>query len=378
MEKYQKFIVGLVFAIITVLFISYFGNIFVWLLLSLFITMVGSPLMNLFDKIRIKKFGFPRWLASLLTLIIIGSVFALFISIFVPLIADQVSKFQAIDIETVSEGLEKPIKEIDDFVRNTKLFNEPDFSVEDFVLSKISSILSFQSVGSLINSIGGTAWTFFLTIFSVVFISFFFLKDKERIKKSILDITPEVIKGELKIIVNSIKTLITRYLFGVILEMLCMMTLFTTGFYIVGVDFNLALLVGIIGGLLNIIPYLGPWIGAGLGVVLITIGNINLDFYSEILLLDFKVIVVVAIAQIIDNVLFQPLIYSKSIKAHPIEIYLVIIIAGSVYGVVGMMLAIPAYTILRVIAKEILFLNKTASDARQIKKKEALIENESL
>ncbi len=210
---------------------------------------------------------------------------------------------------------------------------------------------------------------------------------------STMKITPKSIEGELKIITHSIKNLITRYLFGMILEVLCMMTLFTIGFYIVGVNFSLALLVGIIGGLLNVIPYLGPWIGVGIGVVLITIGNINMDFYAEILPLDFKVLIVVAIAQIIDNVLFQPLIYSKSIKAHPIEIYLVIIIAGSVYGVVGMMLAIPAYTILRVIIKEILYVNKTASDAKYMEKdkkeieeqgkieeklEEDLIENESL
>jgi len=376
MERYQKFIVGLVCVVLIVLFTAYFGNIVFWLLLSLFIVMIGNPIMKLFGKIRIKRFVFPKWLASLLTLVIIWFVIIFSFSILVPLVVEQVSKIQAIDIETVSEGLERPIKQIDDFVRSKPIFGEPNFSIEDFVLDNIYSIISFSSVGKFINSIGGTAWSFLLSAFSITFISFFFLKDKEKIKRALSKIIPKSIESEIKIVYNSIRNLITRYLFGVILEMLFMMTLFTLGFTLVGVNFNLALLVGIIGGLLNVIPYLGPWIGAGIGVILITISNINLDFYTEILPLDIKVIIVVLIAQIIDNILFQPLIYSKSIKAHPVEIYLVIIIAGSIYGVIGMMLAIPAYTILRVIAKEILTLNKASSDARyeaSIKKNPELI-----
>jgi predicted PurR-regulated permease PerM len=368
MERYQKFIVGLILTALIALFTAYFGNIVFWLLLSIFIAMIGSPIMKLFGKLKIKKFAFPRWIASLLTLILIWGVISLTVRIIVPLVIEQVSKIQAIDIETISEGLEKPIKQIDDFVRERPIFGEPDFSIENFVLDNISSIISFSSVGKFINGIGGTAWTFLLSAFSITFISFFLLKDEAKIKNGLLKIIPKSLESEIKIVYNSIKKLISRYLFGVILEVLSIMTLFTIGFTLVGVNFDLALLVGIIGGLLNVIPYLGPWIGAGIGVVLISISNINLDFYTEILPLDLKVIAVVLIAQIIDNVLFQPLIYSKSIKAHPIEIYLVIIIAGSIYGVVGMMLAIPGYTILRVIAKEILTINKKNSDARHEKK----------
>jgi predicted PurR-regulated permease PerM len=120
------------------------------------------------------------------------------------------------------------------------------------------------------------------------------------------------------------------------------------------VQFDLALLVGLIGGTLNVIPYIGPWIGATIGVILITTANIQLDFYTEIMPLILKILGVVAVAQLTDNILFQPLIYSKSVKAHPLEIFFVIIIAGSMYGVLGMMLAIPAYTVLRVVLKEFL------------------------
>jgi predicted PurR-regulated permease PerM len=272
----------------------------------------------------------------------------------VPLVIDQVSEFQAIDIETISEGLEIPIKNLDDFIQKTPILNQPEFSTEDFVLDKISSIINFTSVGNFINDLGGTAWNLFLSLFSVTFISFFFLKDKQLFDKGVLMMVPQKYELKTSKVLLSIRKLTSRYLLGVILETFFMMILFTSGLVIIGVDFDLALLVGIIGGVLNVIPYIGPWIGATIGVILITTANINLDFYNEILPIILKILAVFAVAQITDNILFQPLIYSKSVKAHPLEIFFVIIIAGSLYGVLGMMLAIPGYTVIRVILKEFL------------------------
>lgn len=358
MEKYKKYIVGLVGLILLVLFVIYFSNIIMWILIAAFIAMIGNPLVELFGKIRIKKFGIPKWMASLLTILIIWFIVIMLFRLLVPLVIDQVSEFQAIDIETISEGLEKPIKNLDDFIQQTPILNQPEFSTEDFILDKISSIINFTSVGNFINDLGGTAWNVFLSLFSVTFISFFFLKDKQLFDKGVLMMVPQKYELKTSKVLLSIRKLISRYLLGVILETFFMMILFTSGLVIIGVDFDLALLVGIIGGVLNVIPYVGPWIGATIGVILITTANINLDFYSEILPLIVKILGVFAVAQLTDNIVFQPLIYSKSVKAHPLEIFFVIIIAGSLYGVLGMMLAIPGYTVIRVILKEFLFQYK--------------------
>jgi len=191
-------------------------------------------------------------------------------------------------------------------------------------------------------------------LFSITFISFFFLKDKHLFDKGVLALVPNKYETKTQKVLKSVRNLIARYLLGVILETIFMMTLLTLGLYLIGVEFHLALLVGMIGGTLNIIPYIGPWIGAAIGIILITTANINLDFYNEIMPLIFKILGVVVVAQLTDNILFQPLIYSKSVKAHPLEIFIVIIVAGSLYGVLGMMLAIPSYTVIRVIAKEFL------------------------
>ncbi|MDD2386072.1 MAG: AI-2E family transporter [Bacteroidales bacterium] len=354
MEKYQKYIVGAFGLGILILFVIYFTHIIGWILIALLFATLGSPMVKFIRRMRIKKFVIPKWIAALVTLATMWFIIVLAFRLLIPLVVDQIGEFQAIDIETISEGLEKPIKNLDDFIQQTPIINQPNFSTEDFVIERITSIVSFTSVGNFINDLGGTAWNLFLSIFSITFICFFFLKDTHLFDKGVLMIIPKNYEEKAQNVLNSIRNLIARYLLGVILETLFMMTLFTLGLYLIGVPFDLALLVGMIGGVLNVIPYVGPWIGATIGIILITTANIQLDFYTEIMPLILKIIGVVAVAQLTDNIVFQPLIYSKSVKAHPLEIFFVIIIAGSIYGVLGMMLAIPGYTVLRVVLKEFL------------------------
>ncbi len=354
MEKYQKYIVGAFGLGILILFVIYFTHIIGWILIALLFATLGSPMVKFIRRIRIKKLVLPKWFAALITLATMWFIIVLAFRLLIPLVVDQIGEFQAIDIETISEGLEKPIKNLDDFIQQTPIINQPNFSTEDFVIERITSIVSFTSVGNFVNDLGGTAWNLFLSLFSITFICFFFLKDTHLFDKGVLMIIPKNYEEKAQNVLNSVRNLIARYLLGVILETLFMMTLFTLGLYLIGVPFDLALLVGMIGGVLNVIPYVGPWIGATIGIILITTANIQLDFYTEIIPLILKIIGIVAIAQLTDNILFQPLIYSKSVKAHPLEIFFVIIIAGSMYGVLGMMLAIPAYTVLRVVLKEFL------------------------
>ncbi|NJM16503.1 MAG: AI-2E family transporter [Bacteroidales bacterium] len=128
--------------------------------------------------------------------------------------------------------------------------------------------------------------------------------------------------------------------------------LITIGMTFIGIGFKTALVIGLVVGIFNIIPYLGPLMGGGIGLLLGVASNISLPFYPELATLVTYMLVVLAAVQLIDNILFQPLIYSSSVNAHPLEIFIVIMIAGSMAGVAGMILAIPGYTILRVFAKE--------------------------
>lgn len=351
MWKLDKIILIIIVVTLFWLFVTYFGNVFVWLMLSVFICVIGIPIVSFIEKIHIKNFKIPKYLSVFITLCFITGIIFLCFRFFVPLIINEITKFQSIDIMTISERLEKPIKELEDFISSTGLMSNERFYLADFVVEKIHSLLSFKLLGNFLNNISNTIAQLFLGIFSILFISFFFLKDKDKIIKSILSIIPEKIQTTVKATLKNIKTLIVRYFYGILAEIVFLIVFCTIGFLIVGVNFSLAVLIGILIGVLNIIPYIGPIIASFFGLILVTLGNINMDSLSDIGIFQIKFLSVVVIAEIIDSFLLSTFIRSKSIKAHPVEVYLVIIIAGSLYGIIGMIFAIPVYTIIRVIAK---------------------------
>jgi len=115
------------------------------------------------------------------------------------------------------------------------------------------------------------------------------------------------------------------------------------------------LLIGMFAGLMNVIPYVGPLIAAAFGILIGVTSNLELEFYTQLLPLVYKIAFTFLAIQLIDAIIFQPLVISNIVKAHPLEIFLVILIAGTLTGIGGMIIAVPVYTILRIIAKE--FLN---------------------
>jgi predicted PurR-regulated permease PerM len=146
--------------------------------------------------------------------------------------------------------------------------------------------------------------------------------------------------------------MLSRYFIGLLSQLFIMMILLTIGLSLFGVD-N-AILIGFFGGFMNVIPYLGPIIGATIGTVLGISSDLGMGLYDNALNTAITVILVFVIANLLDNIVVQPLIYSKRVNAHPIEILLVILMAGSLAGIPGMILAIPGYTVLRIVAKEFL------------------------
>ena len=165
-------------------------------------------------------------------------------------------------------------------------------------------------------------------------------------------ITPDSYTLQMNNIIRDSRVMLTRYMFGLIAELLCMMILIFIGLSIFGV--NNALIIAVIGGFMNIIPYLGPLMGGAIGVVIGIISNLGISAFAMILPNTLEIIGVFIAANAVDNFVLQPTIYSKSVFAHPIEIFLVILMAGNIGGVVGMIIAIPSYTLIRIIAKQLL------------------------
>ena len=354
MEKYRKYLIGLIGVAILVLCCIYFSNIVWWLLIAGFIAAISSPIVKLLDKIHFGRFQMPRWVSAMITTILIWGVLVLFVVLTVPFVGKQIAQFQNIDIESLQAGLSQPIQKIDEFVRSYPIFGMPEFSTNDVIIESVKNVINFSALGNIAGNLGSTAIALFLSLFSITFFTYFFLKETKLFRSGIMALVPERYEEKATRILNKLPKLIKSYLHGIFFEMLSVTTLITIGMLICGQNFGLSLLIGMLCGFLNIIPYVGPWIGAAIGIIFIGAANVNLDFYTYTMPQIYGLLITVVVVRLIDDFVFQPFFYSRSVNAHPLEIFIVIVVAGTLYGIVGMMLAIPVYTVLRVVAKEFL------------------------
>jgi predicted PurR-regulated permease PerM len=164
--------------------------------------------------------------------------------------------------------------------------------------------------------------------------------------------TPTKYEDQVREIIRDSRDLLTRYFVGIGIQVLLVTICVTLGSLVVGLSFPLAITIGFAAGLFNIIPYVGPLMGGAFGIMLAITNNLDLDFYTGTMPLIIKMMAVFSITQLLDNLLFQPIIFSNSVKAHPLELFIVLLIAGNVGGMAGMIMAIPGYTFIRIILKQ--------------------------
>jgi predicted PurR-regulated permease PerM len=333
----------------------YFRNIVVYILVSGVLSIMGRPLVDLFCLIRIKKWSFPRPLSALLTLLIIWGLIILFFVIFIPLVTTQINYFSTIDSAKIVQIIEGPINKVENLFRafNKDITNE--ISIQDYVIKKVSGVLSINMVQNFIGSLAGILGNVIVAVFSVTFITFFFLKDQRLFFESILMWVPDKYTDHVTRALYSVKKLLTRYFIGILIQSTCIMILITIGMTIAGIDFQQALVMGLLLGILNVIPYVGPWLGLFIAIIMGVASHMNQDFATVVVPLVTYMIIVEAITHLIDNIVFQPVIFSNSVRAHPLEIFVVVLAAGFAAGIPGMILGIPAYTVLRVFAREFFY-----------------------
>ncbi|MCU0473092.1 MAG: AI-2E family transporter [Bacteroidales bacterium] len=333
----------------------YFRNIVVYILVSGVLSVMGRPLVDLFCRIRIRKWNFPRALSALLTLLIIWGIIILFFIIFVPLVTKQINYFSTIDSGKIVQLIEVPLTKIENLFRSFNKEITDQFSLQDYFMSKVSAVLNIDMIQNFLSSIVGILGNVLVAIFSITFITFFFLKDQHLFFESILIWVPEKYTDNFTRALNSVKNLLTRYFIGILIQSTCIMILIDIGMTIAGIDVQQALVMGLILGILNVIPYVGPWLGLFIAIIMGVAAHINQDFTTVVIPLVYYMIIVEAITHLIDNIIFQPVIFSNSVRAHPLEIFIVVLAAGFAAGIPGMILGIPTYTVLRVFAREFFY-----------------------
>ena len=333
----------------------YFRNIVVYILVSGVLSIMGRPLVDLLCRIRIKKWFFPRAISALITVVIIWGIIIMFFAIFIPLVTRQINYFSTIDSEKIVQIAAGPINKVESLFRAFNKDITKEVSIQDYLVSKVAGVLNINMIqnfiGSLINILGNVM----IAIFSITFITFFFLKDQRLFFESILMWVPDKYVCNVTRALYSVKKLLTRYFIGIVIQSTCIMILVTTGMTIVGIEFQQALVMGLILGILNVIPYVGPWLGLFIAIIMGVASHINQDFATVVIPLVTYMIIVEAITHLIDNIVFQPVIFSNSVKAHPLEIFVVVLASGFAAGIPGMIFGIPAYTVIRVFAREFFY-----------------------
>jgi len=334
--------------VLFIVFAWYFSNIFTYLVVAGLLSLIGQPVMEFIASRKFRRFSVPRSIASLMTMGLMLLATLLFLSIFIPLIIKEANVIASIDILRLTVIFEEPVRNVETFLKNIGMIKEE--SLHQYLQQRLKDLISFTNVSNLFGTIVGITGNVFLLFASVSFILFFFLKEKDLFYKIISVLIPDEYEKKLDRTFYGVKTMLTRYFLGIIAQMIILTIMLTIGLSIAGV--KSALLIAFFGALLNIIPYIGVIIAFALGAMVAIAEVFPIELYPGMFWLAAKVGLVFWIAQLIDNFITQPLIFSSSLRAHPLEIFLVILAGGTAGGVFGMVLAVPAYTVLRVIAKE--------------------------
>jgi len=315
--------------------------------LAMVLSLIGRPLVH-FLKFRVKM---DNKLASVLTLLVIIGVIGFLLSIFIPVIIDQGRHISKIDFNQVKQDLNELNVQASDYL-----------GVDHFTLiealkqSPYAQNFGMEVIPSFIQSFFGSIGSIVVGIFAVLFISFFLLKDESLIARSVLTLSRSGDEEKFKRILIKINELLSRYFIGLLCQ-ICILVLFYS-VLLLYLDVNDAIAVALICAFLNIVPYLGPVIGFVIMLLVIISNNLGADFSSGLLPLLIIASIGYGLAQLFDNLITQPVIFGRSVRSHPLEIFMVILIGGYVFGILGMVIAVPAYTSVKVVAKEFLSEHK--------------------
>ena len=333
----------------------YFRSVLAYILVAVVISLIAKPLMNLLQKISIKGRKAPDWLLAAFSLVAVMGVLASVITMTVPIVSGIVKDISMLNIENSVRGIAVPLAEFNDFLRTSFPQLGENFRIEVTVFNEIQKMFDVSVFSSVIGSAASFLTSLGIALFSVIFIGFFFIKDDGLFTKIVCALVPDKHEETTEKAISDIGHLLSRYFIGILLEIAGVALVNFLGLLLVArLGFNAAIGIAALTGIFNVIPYVGPLLGGALGTVLglllkyTSVSPIGLD-------VNFWVFTAILVAifcftQLIDNFVYQPLIYSTSIKSTPLEIFIVLLIVGHIGGPLAMIIAIPCYTVVRVIA----------------------------
>ena len=322
-----------------------------YLIIASIITLLSRPLV----RFMCEKLKFRATLASVVTILFIIVIILGIISLLIPLVLEQGKNLSLLNVNAFQAKINSLYSEFGAYLIDYNI-NISDSIIDIDGLTKNS----VEAIPTLLNSIGSILGSITVGILSILFITFFLLKDGDYFEKIFILLFPSKMKRSIEKSITNIKTLLSRYFLGLLFQISILFTFYTIILLIFGVKD--AVVIAFLCAILNLIPYIGPLIGVVLMSFLTMTSYLGQDFSSVVIPKTIYVIIGYIVAQLIDNFFSQPYIFSNSVKSHPLEIFLVILVGGILFGIVGMVLAVPSYTVAKV------FLKVFFNDNKLIKK----------
>lgn len=334
--------IGILLGIFLLLYFLYqIQSVLVYIAVAGVISLIGRPIVIFLRS----SLHIPNQVAVIIVLLMVLSVFISIILVFVPIVIEQSYHLGRIDIE----AFKKDIYVMNDQI-NAYLGVENINLLESLQQSELAQSMDINIIPKFLNSVFGILGATLIAVFSIIFISFFLLKDSKLMLNSILVFANKGEEDKFQRVFNKIKILLSRYFVGLTMQVTVLFILYLLLLSIF--EINNPVAIAFICAILNLVPYLGPIFAGILMMLFVISSNLGADFQMIILPKLIYVMLGYGIAQLIDNLISQPLIFGASVRSHPLEIFLVILIAGLMFGILGMVVAVPFYTALKVIAKE--------------------------
>ena len=347
-QQYRLFFIILIICVIGFL-AWFFSQILICIIIAGVISITGNPLVELLDKIHYKKIRMPHVISVFLTLIIIVAVILGLLSFFIPLVVRETSMITSIDWQKFLDYYKPQIQWLQHNLVHYGIIKKNE-TFESLLKNTLSHYVDLSIFSNMLTGVISFTGNLFFYIFTILFLSFFFLQDVMMLPNFILMLVPRKYEEQTKNVMRKSKTVLTRYFLGLIIDVLVMIASYSIALSIVGV--NGALVIAFFAGIVNIVPYVGPLIAVGTGIILGVTGVVSDGYFGSIGSTALGVLIAMVVVILLDNILYSPMIQGKSMKVHPVEIFLVIIAAGSIGGIPGMIVGVPAYAFLRIVGEE--------------------------
>lgn len=346
--EFKKYLLPALTLLLLIGFVFVFTNVFIYLVISLILALLGMPIMKFITKFKIGKFKINKGIAAILTIALFFMIIYTISITFLPPLISQITFLS-------NSNLHDVIYNISIYFPNLKK-TISTFGSEKQIMHSVSTqigqFINFQNVSYIFNNTLSYTGILLGGLFSVLFITFFFLKDEKIVIKSLLLITPSSFETEMIDIFRTSRKMLSNYFIGLFINVAFISVTVTTLMWLFGIQ-N-ALVIGCLAGVLNIIPYIGPIVTLLFAILFGISGCIEYNHYELISTTLTKIVIILIGTNLLDAMIIQPTIFSNTVKAHPLEIFLVVLMAAAIGGVIGMIVAIPTYTLLRIIAKEFL------------------------